>query len=188
MISNDQGGEEHGIGECKLAMQQAKSNASEVARENTKLKGLLKAEQQKISELPNKLNTEVLVRKKTEMAYDAKVQVVDTKDQVIKYQKMSIDYLNTTLVALKSLSSEPTATYETSSTVRSSPDTAQETSQRTFNDINGAIVNGLLVSVDIQRMTTPLKTFGRHRPYLTTQPRKSQKQKKNYGKSVGKHS
>ena len=57
MTSNDKGGEEHDIEECKLAMQHAKSNSSELARENTKLK--------------------------EQMAYDAQVQVVDTKDQEI---------------------------------------------------------------------------------------------------------
>ena len=79
---NDKGGEEHDIEECKLAMQQAKSNASELAEENTELK-----EQQKSSELSNNLNTEILVRKKTGMAYDAQVQVVDTKDEVVNYQQ-----------------------------------------------------------------------------------------------------
>ena len=84
------------------------------------------------------------------MAYDAQVQVVDTKDEVINYQQMSIDKLNTTIVTLKSLTSEYTAT-----SVRSSPDKAQEKSRGTFNNNNGVVVNGLLVSIDIQRMTTP---------------------------------
>ena len=97
---NDKGGEEHDIEECKLAMQQAKSNASELAEENTELKELIKVEQQKSSELSNNLNTEILVRKKTEMAYDAQVQVVDTKDQVINCQQISIVNLNTTIVTL----------------------------------------------------------------------------------------
>ena len=161
-------------------MQQAKSNASELAEENTELKELKKVDQQKSSELSNNLNTEILVRKKTNMAYDAQVQVVDTKDQVINYQQMSIDIPNTTIVTLKSLTSEYTAT-----SVRSSPDKAQEKSRGTFNNNNGVVINGLLVSIDIQ---PPPKTFGRRRPYLFTQPRKAQKRNANYGESVGKHS
>ena len=63
---------------------------------------------------------------------------------------MSIDKPNTTIVTLKSLTSEYTAT-----SVRSSPDKAQEQSRGTFNNHNGVVVNGLLVSSGIQRMTTP---------------------------------
>ena len=70
------------------------------------------------------------------MAYDAQVQVVDTKDQVINCQQMSIDKLNTTIVTLKSLTSEYTAT-----SVRSSPDKAQEKSRGTSNNNNGVVVN-----------------------------------------------
>ena len=135
--------ENHGINDCNLVLEQAQLIASEMNNVNNELRDLLEEEKIKSLNLSKRLDSQIIIAQQAEEAYDAQVKVVDTKDQVINYQKITIDNLNT---ILKSSEAIETHNY--------SEDPGQEMWHNPLNNLNAVIINSLLVWVDIQRLTT----------------------------------
>ena len=155
---------------------------SKLVDENNSLKEIAKQDKQNSHEQERRLQDLSIICNKTELAYNAQRELVETKDQLIELQKGSINYQKTAIASLTSTRKDVVLMVDQSTEVMGAmlrPFNYQKTAiasltstskdvllmvdqstevmdamLRPFSDENGLITNALLLWLDIQRKTT----------------------------------
>ena len=120
---------------------------SKLVDEYNSLKEIAKQEKEKYHEQERRLHDMSIICNKTELAYNAQRELVETKDQLIELQKDTINCQKTAIASLTSTGKDVVLMVDQSTEVI-------DATLRPLNIENGLITNALLLWLDIQRKTT----------------------------------